>query len=129
MRRTGSVMLAVAGTLMVLAALAHGLAGWPSVRQALEESHTDPGLIIGIGSGWLFGSASMLTFGLMTLLAWRAAANGDAGVVRNVGPISVLYAGFGAAVLALVGLEPHFLGFVVIGLLAGFGAYAVSRAA
>jgi hypothetical protein len=114
-----------------LAARAHASRSARAIprRRRITTRRVDPGLIEGIGVGWLFGSASMLTFSVLTLIAWRAAASGDRTVTRAIGPIGVLCIVFGAAALVRSGMEPHFIGFVVIGLLAGFAAYAVSRAA
>ena len=121
--------LAATGVLIVLSELAHGLLGWPAIRQALIASNTETDLIEGVGIDWLFASASMLTFGILTLMVWRAGGRGNVSAARVMAPISALYILFGAAALARSGFEPHFLGFALIGLPAGVAAYAVTRPA
>ena len=77
MKGGGSVALFGTGALLISSSFAHAFLGWPAIRQALVASNVDPGLVQGIGVGWLYGSAAMLTFGVLTLLAWRSAGTGS----------------------------------------------------
>jgi hypothetical protein len=126
MKRAGSAAMLVTGALLILSALAHAFAGWPMMRQALGETDVDPALVLGLGVGWLYGSAAMLTFGVLTLMSWRALGQGNMNAARAMWPIAALCLLFGSAAYLNTSFEPHFLGFIAIGALA---AYAVTRAA
>lgn len=117
------------GLLLVASALAHAFLGWPAIRQALGEAGVDPELVLGVGVGWLYGSAAMLTFGVLTLASWRAVSRGHATAARVMWPIAALYLLFGAGAYLNTSFEPHFLGFIALGALAAFAAYAVTRPA
>ena len=129
MKRTGTTLMLVTGALLILSALAHAFLGWPAIRQALGEANVDPDLVLGIGVGWLYGSAAMLTFGVLAVMSWRAVVRGNAGAGRVMWPIAGLYLLFGSAAYLYTSFEPHFLGFIAIGALAAFAAYAATRPA
>ena len=63
--------------------------------------------------GWLFGSVAMGAFGAIALVAGLGVPGGGYVSALIVG---LAYGGFGAVTYALH-RDPHFLGFVVIGLL------------
>ena len=129
MRRGGSIALLATGVLLVASALAHAGLGWPAIRQALGEGGVDPELALDGGVGWLYGSAAMLTFGVLTLMVWHAVGRGQVSAARVMWPIAALYLLFGAAAYLNTSFAPHFLGFIAIGGLAAFAAYAVTRPA
>jgi hypothetical protein len=129
MRRAGTIALLATGVLLVASALAHAFLGWPPIRQALGEGGVDPELVLGLAVGWLYGSAAMLTFGVLTLMSWRAVRHGTINAARVMWPIAGMYLLFGAAAYLNTSFEPQFLGFIAIGALAAFAAYAVTRPA
>jgi hypothetical protein len=127
MTRAGSILMLVVGVLLCLSALAHAFVGWPAIRQALGEAGVDPELALGIGTGWLYGSSAMLTFGVLTIASWGAVRRGNANAGRVMWPVAGLYLLFGTAAYFATSFEPHFLGFIAIGALAAVAAYAVTR--
>lgn len=70
MKRAAPWLLLVTGILLILSAGAHALLGWPMVRGALQDFRVEDGLVQGVGIGWLYGSAAMLTFGALVLTVW-----------------------------------------------------------
>jgi hypothetical protein len=69
-----------------------------------------PKLVLGIGAGWLYGSAAMMTFGVLTLMSWRAVSRGNVTAALVIWPIAALYLLFGAAAYLNSSFERHFLG-------------------
>jgi len=108
----------VAGILMVLASLAHGLLGWPAVRAELVNEHANPDLISGLAAGWLWGSFCMLTFGAIVTISGVQMRRGNNSGALAVRAISACFLAFGLLAFVLEGFDPHFLIFVVLGLLA-----------
>lgn len=122
MKRAAPWLLLVTGILLILSAGAHAFLGWPMLRGELQKSRVDDGLIQGVGIGWLYGSAAMLTFGALVLTAWWWTRTGRIVAATVSALISLLYLGFGTWALLESGFEPHFIGFVVIGLLLGLAS-------
>src|SRR5262245_50407241 len=110
MRRAGTIAMLVTGALLVAGGLAHALAGWPAVRQELVDARVDGELFSDVRVGWLYGSAAMLTFGALTLMASRALGSGSLTAVHVVWPISAIYLLFGTAAYLATSFAPHFLG-------------------
>jgi hypothetical protein len=108
--------LLVGGILLVASAGAHAFAGWPPLRALLVQAENDPELVAGLTVGWYFGSVAMLAFGVVVLRdAWMlkhdlAHATGAAAI------IGAAYLLFGLRALFYRGFNPHFLGFILIGL-------------
>lgn len=124
-----NIVVIVAGILMVLASLAHGLLGWPAVRAELVNERASPDLISGLAAGWLWGSACMLTSGAIVAssgIQMRRCSNSGTLAVRA---ISVCFLVFGALAFVLQGFERHFLIFVLMGLLAAASFLRRSRSA
>lgn len=110
------------GVLLLLAGAAHGLLGWPAMSQALEEQGVLANLRGALAVGWSFGTVSMLTFGAILLIAARDREPWSTSTRRALLAIASAYLAFGVVALAYRNLNPHFLGFVVLGSLALVGA-------
>lgn len=120
-----SVQLIIAGVLLLLSCGAHAGLGWPAVRHELVEHGTPAELVTTVAIGWLFGSVAMGAFGAIALVAGIGVPGGGYLSALIVG---LAYGGFGAVTYAIY-RDPHFLGFVLIGLLAvAGGARGLMRA-
>jgi hypothetical protein len=113
-----NISIIVAGVLMLLASFAHGLLGWPAVRAELVNEHASLDLISGLAAGWLWGTACMLTFGAIVTISGVQMRRGNYSGEFAVRAIAVCFLAFGMLAFVLEGFEPHFLIFVVLGLLA-----------
>jgi len=118
-----SLPLTIAGVLLLLSCAAHAGLGWPAVRHELVEHAAPPDLVSTMAIGWLFGSVAMGAFGVIALVAGLGIAGGGSVAALVVG---LAYGGFGVVTYAIY-RDPHFLGFVVIGLLAVVGALRALR--
>ena len=115
-------LLFVGGILLVASAGAHAFAGWPPQRDMLVQAGTDAELVAGLTLGWYFGSVAMLAFGVVVLRdAWLLKRN-PAHAPGAAAIIGVGYLAFGMRALFYRGFNPHFLGFVAIGLVIGIPA-------
>ncbi len=76
--------------------------------------------------GWYFGSAAMLVFGAVALLAFRALPSGKPLAWQSAFVVGLGYLGFGLGALAYRA-NPHFLGFVALGGALAVGAFAARR--
>jgi len=119
--RLSSVALVIAGLLLLLSAGAHAGLGWPAMRQELMKVAAPPDLMAAMSIGWYFGSAAMATFGAIALTAGVGAVAAGGRVFWASMIVGLAYGGFGLATYAIY-REAHFLGFVVIGLLAVVGS-------
>ncbi len=149
MNTTGRWMIFAVGAVLLLSSGAHAFLGWPQIRLALTGSMVDPQLIAALSVGWHYGSVAMAAFGLIVLILWwrlgtrggggeaRGGASGaaDAGGGRAgaAGSRAVLlviaaaYVAFGTAALLYRDLQPHFLLFIIPGLVLGVGAFMAGR--
>lgn len=114
-----NILVIVAGGLMLLAGCAHGILGWKFMHAELLKAHADAELISGLGVGWLWGGASMLTFGAIVTICGMQMRRGNSSGALAVRAIAVCYFVFGVAAFVAEGFDPHFLIFAVLGLLAG----------
>jgi len=124
------ILALIAGVFMLLSSLAHGLLGWPAMRGELAKVGAATDLAGALGAGWLFGSASMVAFGAIVIVAALRLRRGDRSGVFALRAIAASYLAFGAAAFVARGFEPFFLNFVVIGALAAapaFGSGATHR--
>jgi hypothetical protein len=118
-------LMSAAGLLLLAASVAHFL-GWGQFAAPL--SGVDPEVAAGLKVGWTWGSVAFATFGTVTLagaLAWR---RGAAAPVAAAGPVALALVGFGLWALFHRGFNPHFLGFVALGLLVGLPLLGARRA-
>lgn len=113
------VCVHIAGALIAVAALPHALLGWPPQRAALLERGVSAEVIGALSAGWHFGSAAMVALGSVVLASARRLARGDRGGVASILAVAIAYVGFGVGACVLRHGNPHFLGFVALGLLAG----------
>jgi hypothetical protein len=113
-----NIVVIVAGILMLLASLAYGLLGWSAVRSELVHEHANPDLISGLAAGWLWGSACMLTSGAIVTISGIQMRRGNNAGAFAARAIAVCFLAFGLLAFVLEGFDPHFLIFVVLGLLA-----------
>jgi hypothetical protein len=104
--------------LLLLGSLAHGLAGWPQLRDGLEQSGVAKGspAMNDAAAGWVFGSVCMFVFGVIVVSTVLSMCKG----ATNLGPIvaigfGLLAFGIGGCVWIHVGL--HFVCFCAMGLL------------
>lgn len=118
----------VSGILMIFGGFAHALAGWPSMAAALSEQGIDPDLAGALAVGWSFGSIAMLSMGVTVLLSLRALRRGvrDAfGIAMTAG---LAYVVFGLGAFAYQFPNPHFLFFIVVGIMLCLSLVGCSRA-
>ncbi|MGH9750292.1 MAG: hypothetical protein ACRD5D_04720 [Candidatus Polarisedimenticolia bacterium] len=123
--RSGPAWLIFAvGLFLLLSAGAHAFLGWPMNRRALIAAGAGADLIRPLAIGWNFGGAAMAAFGLILLAAWRRIRAGQGAAVGGViGVIAAAYLVFGGAALVYTDFNPHFLLFVVPGLLLAAGLW------
>ncbi|MEZ6016893.1 MAG: hypothetical protein R3F49_17370 [Planctomycetota bacterium] len=104
-----------AGALLVVAGIAHAF-GFAQFDAGLAE--VAPDTRGGLHAGWLWGSVTFVALGAITLGAsrrWRRAIDPRPTVL----PTAIALLVFGGVGFVARGLDPHFLGFVVLGLLVG----------
>jgi hypothetical protein len=108
------------GLLILASACAHGFLGWPLFRGRLQTAGVEPDVVAALAAGWYSGSASMLAFGGIVL---QQAVRQPTGMAVQPGPLWVVaaaYLAFGSLAFVLRDLNPHFLAFVVTGVLVGW---------
>lgn len=125
MNRTARILAFTTGTLLFASGLAHALVGWPQLAPVLVSASVPAETIAAMAVGWYFGSVSMLSFGAMAV-SFALLRSPSAAV--PLGIIAVAYTAFGSAAYILRNFNPHFLGFIAIGLLAATGALFARRA-
>lgn len=108
-------VLTFAGVLLLAASMAHFL-GWHQFDAALAsiEPATDAALHV----GWTWGSVCFATFGVIVLgaaLRWRRGHDPRPAAA----PVAVALVLFGAGALYCRDFNPHFWGFVALGVLVG----------
>lgn len=121
MKRVGFALVLVSSVALVVSAFGHALAGWPPLYASLVRTDADTEVVRALWAGWHFGSAAMLAFGAITVSAVVRSRRGDAPSPVPLIVIAVALVGFGAVASFVVGVSSHFLGFVVVGVLLGFG--------
>lgn len=122
MRVRGAIGV-LAGALLLASAIAHAFLGWPPFAEALSAAGVDGGLAGGLAVGWYYGSAAMLAFGMIVLLAALAVLRGRMVSLVPVRVIAVVYVAFGVSAFVARDMNPHFLLFVATGVLVGIFAF------
>ncbi len=117
--KTRAILGLLAGLLLIASAGGHAFLGWPPFRTLLEQAGVDADAVAALSVGWYFGSVAMLAFGAIVLLAAVQAMRGERAANGSLWIIAAAYAGFGLTVYVLRDFNPHFLLFVVTGLLVG----------
>lgn len=115
--KTRAVLAAIGAVLLVASAAAHAFLGWPPFAADLREGGIEPDHITGLAIGWYFGSVAMVGFGLITAHAARELYCGRETGVPALGAIGLGYVAYGAVAFAATMHNPHFLGFIAIGLI------------
>ncbi len=105
------------GLLLVVSSAAHTFAGWPQLRGVLTGAGVDPAIVGALAVGWVFGSVSMLAFGVIVLRAGIRMARGREFDRAPVIVIGSIYALFGVVAFLSRALNPHFLLFILNGAL------------
>jgi hypothetical protein len=118
MARVRPVLGSIAGALMLLSALPHGLLGWPAMRGELVKAGVAGELLEGVRMGWLFGSAMMAAVGVALLLLFRARQRDARASLAPALALGAAYAAFGLWAFVASGLEPFWFVFIVPGVLA-----------
>ena len=114
---TRGVITWIAGILLVASSLAHAFLGWPPLRNALQQVNADADLIETVKVGWLFGSVAMFAFGLIVLSRAVQLSRGRQADRAPALVIGICYVAFGLVAFIGTGRNPHFLGFILIGVL------------
>ncbi len=107
----------LAALLLVASAFAHALVGWPPFQSVLQEAGVDADVTAALEVGWYFGSLAMLAFGGIVFLAAARAIRGERVANSSLWIIGSAYTLYGAVVYVARDFNPHFLLFVVTGLL------------
>jgi CHASE2 domain-containing sensor protein len=114
-----SISVVLAGAFMVLSSGAHSFLGWPQMEIALDKTTAGPDLIRALATGWYFGSFAMLTFGVILIVCGLRMKRGDHSLAVAARAIAACYLVFGVGAFVTHHFNPHFLAFIVPGLLAG----------
>ena len=118
MRRNRVVegLILLAGIVIFLGGLAHDFAGWPAMAAALPDS-TDTDVRAGLFIGWTFGGVAMDVLAILVLMSLFQLRRGVASAWVTPFVVGLFYAGFGLWALFYRDFNPHFLFFVILGLL------------
>lgn len=118
-----AVLGLVGGLLLLASSLAHAFLGWPQIRDALAAAGTEPQLVGALAVGWHFGSVAMAAFGVIVTAIAVARLRGRAPSILPAAVVAVTYLAFGTGALIARHGSPHFLAFLVLGLLVGALAF------
>lgn len=116
------ILLWLGGICMALSALPHALLGWPSLAAGLVQSQVPPALIAGLAVGWYFGSVGMASMGIIVCLHAWLEGRGRRPHPAALWVIGAGYLAFGLAAFVWRDFNPHFLSFVLLGLLVLVGS-------
>lgn len=116
---TGLLLGTLGGLLLVISSGAHAFLGWPPLGRDLSAGGIEAGVVRAVSTGWYFGSVAMLALGLLVLWMVGRARRGLAGGTGGAWIIAAAYGGFGAVAFVAQDLNPHFILFIVNGLLIG----------
>lgn len=117
-RRIADAGLLVAGIAMIAAGIAHAFGGWPPLGSALAALGAARDLAGPLAVGWAFGSLAMVAFGAIVLLGRRDCRHGGAMGAAACRVVGVAYMVFGVGATVYRWPNPHFLGFIALGVLA-----------
>ncbi|MCI0531581.1 MAG: hypothetical protein L0Y74_06520, partial [candidate division Zixibacteria bacterium] len=116
--KAGTVASLIGGILMLASAFAHAFLGWPAFEKELSGAGVMRDVIGGLNVGWHFGSFAMFGFGAIVVFTAAKTLRGEYVTIVPAGIIAGLYIVFGLWALLFRGFSPHFLGFILKGLLA-----------
>ncbi len=109
----------LAALLLAASAFAHALLGWPPFQSILDQAGVDADVTAALKVGWYFGSLAMLAFGAIVFLAAVRAIRGERAATGSLWIIGWAYTVYGLVAYVARDFNPHFLLFVVTGLLVG----------
>ncbi len=107
----------IASLLLIASAFAHAVLGWPPFQSTLEQAGVDADVTAALEVGWYFGSVAMLAFGAIVFLAALRAIRGQRAATGSLWIIGASYTVYGLVAYVARDFNPHFLLFVVTGLL------------
>ena len=120
--KSRAVVAWIASILLIASSVAHAFLGLPPLQDSLRRAGVDADVMETVTVGWLFGSAAMMAFGLIMLFRALRLSRGRE-VDRAPGlVIAFCYVVFGVTAFLSTGMNPHFLGFILIGVLAAGSA-------
>ena len=120
----------VRGVLYVLGGVLHSAAGLPALDHALAKTNVGAQLAQELSIFWVFMGASMVTFGGVQLTrGLRMRKKDRSGSVMALWVAACLILYDVAATIWIREFEPHFLAFVLVGLLMVFAALPGRKAA
>ncbi len=114
----------VGGSLILLSAVPHALAGWPHIQQELGKIDASDDLVETLRIGWLLGTMAMVAFGLQAIVPCVQRLRGQSVQSLPLWLVAGAYGGYGLWALVVSGFEPNFLVFVVPALLVAIAAPA-----
>ncbi len=107
----------LAALLLIASAFAHAFLGWPPFQASLDQAGVDAEVAAALRIGWYFGSLAMLAFGAIAFLAAARAIRGEQAANGSLWIIGTAYTLYGVVAYVVRDFNPHFLLFVVTGLL------------
>ena len=116
-RKLFRIIPLVGGILVFLSAFAHGFLGWAQLSDELASTNAGPALISGIKAGWFLGSFAMIAFGLIIIVLTTRLLRGAEVSITPIVVIGLTYFAFGLWAYLSNDYRPHFLGFIVPGLM------------
>lgn len=119
--------IVAAGVVMVLGGFAHGFLGWPAMSEALAPYPVDPNVVAALGVGWWFGSVAMLALGAIVLAGFPALRRGERFARQATFVPGLAYLLFGIGAFVYRDFNPHFLFFILVGLLLCLSVLAYPR--
>ena len=111
-----SLLATLLAVLLAASAVAHAVLGWPPFKAELTALGLEPHDVDALAVAWYFGSIAMAMF---AAIAWHIAKRLRAGhpsfvTLRIIGAGYLVY---GAGAFVFRHHNPHFLGFMAIGVL------------
>lgn len=113
----------LAGLLLLGAAAAQGLAGWPALAAPLVAAGVPPERLLPLAAGWYFGTACIVGFAGIAFAA-AFSRDGRLTVRRVLGIIAAVWIIFGTAAMVLRDGNTHYLNFIGLGIFVGIAAWA-----
>ncbi len=107
----------LAALLLIASAFAHAFLGWPPFQSLLKQAGVEAEATAALEVGWYFGSLAMLAFGAIVFLAAARAIRGEQAANGSLWIIGAAYTLYGVVAYVARDFNPHFLLFVVTGLL------------
>lgn len=116
-----------AGVVMVLGGFAHGFLGWPAMAEALAPYSVESNVVAALGVGWSFGSVAMLALGTIVLAGLPALRRGERFARQAALVAGLAYLLFGTGAFVYRDFKPHFLFFILVGLVLTVSVLAYPR--